>query len=98
MADKPINRVVISDWPGLASGFAPHGIGSGAQVQENATSSIPGRLACRLGMVPLTFFNGSTEDTQNAIYAYGLQRPDRHFVIYFTDSGEWRAGHTPVLQ
>lgn len=98
MADQPLNRVLIKDWPGLASGVAHHRIGSGARTQSNCASSTPGQLTVRRGYVPIDFDGGGSEDTADAIWAGGVQGVDRCWILWCTNTGELRAGHSPILQ
>jgi hypothetical protein len=98
MAEQPLNRVLIKEWPGLMSGIAHHRIGSGARTQDNCASSTPGQLTARRGYVPIDFADGGTEDTADAIYLAGLQRADKCWLVYLTNTGELRTGHSPTIQ
>lgn len=99
--DKPHRKVDLGDFKGLYSDPSPHKIGAGAQVMDNITLAVPGQLTARRGMRAVTFSGGGSSDTQDALYASTLIRPDYHYCLYVTtagvqNDGEVRLGRSPT--
>jgi len=95
MAEQPMSAAVINDWPGRISAVSPHEIGTGAQDQENLTSTVPGQVKCRKGMRPANFENTIGDGGENIISIWRYRRPGENWVIYLDTDGQVIAGKGP---
>lgn len=96
MAEKPLTRKVIREWPGVFSGVSPHAIpDGGAQVQTNLVSMTPGVLNVRKGHEPVTFTNATTATTGAnglVISQTYLRKPNAGYVVYQLANGVVKYG------
>lgn len=84
----------IRDFAGQASNPEPLDLpGGAAQLQNNVTTNIPGRLMPRLGISPVTYQNDqSADDGVRCIAAYNYQIPGDEFIIYLNSDGKLKQG------
>ncbi len=96
MPNQPLSKLVIQDWPGRISAVSPHAVGTGALVQNNLVSTIPGQLKVRKGMRPVTWTNTMDTSTFDILSAHRYRRPAENWVIYLDSNGAVIAGRDPA--